>query len=250
MERRRLTAVEVRPEVYEAFNRETEERLARQRLERGRLRQLVPRPERAQRVWWPGFTWRLWQRTRRFDTSEYLLEAGVIAAAASAGGAPVGQLVALGTVYFGGTLAVLGLVQAHRSRAHAGARPGRALLAGCVFRVPGWAALPVVVAVVGLFARDVRRPLGHRLPHRQRPRRRAARQPGPLAAAARDLHDVRRGHPRRRAWPTSATRPRRGCGSPRAGGCRSAASCWWAAWRSPWPRSASTTSGTASSART
>ena len=75
----------------------------------------------------------------------------MIAAASSAGGAPVGQLVALGTVYFGGTLAVLGLVQAHRSgRTRVLTRAGA--LAGWVFRVPGWAALPVVVAVVGLFS--------------------------------------------------------------------------------------------------
>jgi hypothetical protein len=26
-------------------------------------------------VWWPGFMWRLWQRTRRFDLASYTAEA-------------------------------------------------------------------------------------------------------------------------------------------------------------------------------
>ena len=25
-------------------------------------------------VWWPGFMWRLWQRTRRFELDEYRLQ--------------------------------------------------------------------------------------------------------------------------------------------------------------------------------
>ena len=75
----------------------------------------------------------------------------MIGAAAPAGGAPVGQLVALFGVYFGGTAAVLWLVHAHRSgRTRVLARA--AAVAAWVFRVPGWAALPVVVAVVGLLA--------------------------------------------------------------------------------------------------
>ncbi len=49
MERSGVGSVEVRPDVYEAFNRDTERRLATQRLERGRMRQLVHRRERAQR---------------------------------------------------------------------------------------------------------------------------------------------------------------------------------------------------------
>jgi hypothetical protein len=62
----------------------------------------------------------------------------------------VGQLVALGAVYFGGTLSVLLLVHAHRT-GRTRVLAGAGALAGWVFRVPGWAALPVVVAVVGLF---------------------------------------------------------------------------------------------------
>ena len=75
----------------------------------------------------------------------------MIGAASSAGGAPVGQLVALATVYFGGTLAVIALVQAHRS-GRTRVLEHAAAAAGWVFRVPGWAALPVVVSVVGLLA--------------------------------------------------------------------------------------------------
>jgi hypothetical protein len=72
-------------------------------------------------------------------------------AARPAGGAPLWQLVALFGVYFGGTAAVLLLVYAHRSgRTRMLDRAGA--VAGWVFRVPGWSALPVVVAVVGLLA--------------------------------------------------------------------------------------------------
>lgn len=68
---------------------------------------------------------------------------------ASAGGAQVDQLAALGLVYFGGTAAVIWLVQSHRAgRTQVLTRAGAA--AGWVLRVPGWAALPVAVATVGL----------------------------------------------------------------------------------------------------
>ena len=46
----------------------------RQRLERGRLRELVPRRERAQRRLVAGLHGGLWQRTRRFDRGSYLAE--------------------------------------------------------------------------------------------------------------------------------------------------------------------------------
>jgi hypothetical protein len=76
---------------------------------------------------------------------------GSAEAARPAGGASVWQLVALFGVYIGGTLGVVLLVQAHRSgRTTLLARAGAA--AAAVFRVPGWAALPVTVAVVGLLA--------------------------------------------------------------------------------------------------
>ena len=72
-------------------------------------------------------------------------------AASTAGGAQVDQLVALGVVYLGGTGAVVWLAQAHRTgRTKVLANAGAA--AAWVLRVPGWAALPVVIATVGLLA--------------------------------------------------------------------------------------------------
>jgi hypothetical protein len=74
-----------------------------------------------------------------------------VIAASTAGGAPVDQLVALGVVYLGGTGAVVWLAHAHRSgRTQVLARAGA--LAAWALRVPGWAALPVVIATVGLLA--------------------------------------------------------------------------------------------------
>ena len=71
--------------------------------------------------------------------------------AAPAGGAQVDQLVALGVVYFGGTAAVVWLAHAHRAgRTQVLEHAGRG--AGRVCGVPGWAALPVVIATVGLLA--------------------------------------------------------------------------------------------------
>ena len=72
-------------------------------------------------------------------------------AASSAGGAQIDQLVALGAVYFGGTGAVIWLAHAHRGgRTQVLARAGA--VAAWALRVPGWAALPVVIATVGLLA--------------------------------------------------------------------------------------------------
>lgn len=73
------------------------------------------------------------------------------AEARSAGGAPLWQLVALFGIYLGGTVGVLALIWAHRTgRTRILRLAGNA--AGFVFRVPGWAALPVVLATVGLTA--------------------------------------------------------------------------------------------------
>ena len=72
-------------------------------------------------------------------------------AASTAGGAQVDQLVALGVVYLGGTGAVVWLAHAHRTgRTKVLETAGNA--AAVVLRVPGWAALPVVIATVGLLA--------------------------------------------------------------------------------------------------
>jgi hypothetical protein len=74
-----------------------------------------------------------------------------VIAASTAGGAQVDQLVALGVVYLGGTGAVVWLAHAHRAgRTQVLARAGA--VAAWALRVPGWAALPVVIATVGLLA--------------------------------------------------------------------------------------------------
>jgi hypothetical protein len=66
-----------------------------------------------------------------------------------AGGAPAWQLALLGLVYWGGTGGLVALLYMHRSgRTKVLARA--AAVAGWAFRLPGWAALPVAVSVVGL----------------------------------------------------------------------------------------------------
>jgi cation diffusion facilitator CzcD-associated flavoprotein CzcO len=74
MERRGLDAVEVRPEVYEAFNRKTDRRLRESVWNDGGCASWYLDANGRNGVWWPGFTWRLWQRTRRFDPREYRLQ--------------------------------------------------------------------------------------------------------------------------------------------------------------------------------
>ncbi len=77
--------------------------------------------------------------------------ASPLAAAPGTGGAPAWQLVVLGVVYWGCSGALALLVWAHRSgRATVLARAAAA--AGWVFRLPGWSALPVLLAVIGLLA--------------------------------------------------------------------------------------------------
>ena len=74
MDERGLQAVEVRPDVYEEFNRKTEERLSDSVWNEGGCASWYLDRNGRNGVWWPGFTWRLWQRTRRFDPGEYVLE--------------------------------------------------------------------------------------------------------------------------------------------------------------------------------
>ena len=73
MDRRGVRAVEVRPEVYDAFNRETDERLRDSVWNEGGCTSWYLDPNGRNGVWWPGFTWRLWQRTRRFEIGDYVL---------------------------------------------------------------------------------------------------------------------------------------------------------------------------------
>jgi cation diffusion facilitator CzcD-associated flavoprotein CzcO len=76
MDRGNLGAVEVRPEVYGEFNREAERRLGGSVWNAGGCASWYLDSNGRNGVWWPGFTWRLWQRTRRFDPRDYLLQPG------------------------------------------------------------------------------------------------------------------------------------------------------------------------------
>jgi hypothetical protein len=75
MDRHGLSSVEVRPEVYDAFARETERRLGESVWNAGGCASWYLDANGRNGVWWPGFTWRLWQRTRRFDAREYRVQA-------------------------------------------------------------------------------------------------------------------------------------------------------------------------------
>jgi cation diffusion facilitator CzcD-associated flavoprotein CzcO len=73
MDRRGLRTVEVRTDVYDRFNRETEERLRASVWNKGGCASWYLDANGRNGIWWPGFTWRLWQKTRRFDTGDYVL---------------------------------------------------------------------------------------------------------------------------------------------------------------------------------
>jgi cation diffusion facilitator CzcD-associated flavoprotein CzcO len=75
MDRHGIGSVEVRSEVYDAFARETARRLRSSVWNAGGCTSWYLDSNGRNGVWWPGFTWRLWQRTRRFDPREYRLQA-------------------------------------------------------------------------------------------------------------------------------------------------------------------------------
>jgi hypothetical protein len=75
MDRHRLTSVEVRRDAYDAFSREADRRLRDSVWNAGGCESWYLDANGRNGVWWPGFTWRLWQRTRRFDPSDYELRA-------------------------------------------------------------------------------------------------------------------------------------------------------------------------------
>jgi cation diffusion facilitator CzcD-associated flavoprotein CzcO len=74
MDAQRLDSVEVKPEVYERYNAETDRRLAGSVWNAGGCQSWYLDSNGRNGVWWPGFTWRLWQKTRRFDRSSYLVQ--------------------------------------------------------------------------------------------------------------------------------------------------------------------------------
>ncbi len=73
MEARGAEAVEVRLEVYEAFNREAERRLGHSVWNEGGCASWYLDRNGRNGVWWPGFMTGLWRRTRRFDPGDYRL---------------------------------------------------------------------------------------------------------------------------------------------------------------------------------
>jgi cation diffusion facilitator CzcD-associated flavoprotein CzcO len=75
MDRRGARTVEVRDDVYEAFNHATEERLRESVWNQGGCSSWYLDQNGRNGVWWPGFTVRLWQRTRRLDARDYHLAA-------------------------------------------------------------------------------------------------------------------------------------------------------------------------------
>ena len=74
MDRHRVRSVEVRPEVYDAFAREADRRLRDSVWNAGGCASWYLDRNGRNGVWWPGFTWRLWQRTRRFRLGEYRVQ--------------------------------------------------------------------------------------------------------------------------------------------------------------------------------
>ncbi len=72
MDRQAVGTVEVKPEVYDAFNRDTERRLAGSVWNEGGCASWYLDENGRNGIWWPTFMARLWQRTRRFDAGNYL----------------------------------------------------------------------------------------------------------------------------------------------------------------------------------
>ncbi len=70
--RGRIDSVEVRPEVYDGFAREADGGSPNSVWNEGGCASWYFDENGRNAVWWPGFTWRLWQRTRRFDPGEYV----------------------------------------------------------------------------------------------------------------------------------------------------------------------------------
>ncbi len=74
MDRSGVATVEVRPDVYEAFARETERRLGASVWNRGGCASWYLDENGRNGIWWPGFTANLWRRTRRFDRGSYIAQ--------------------------------------------------------------------------------------------------------------------------------------------------------------------------------
>jgi cation diffusion facilitator CzcD-associated flavoprotein CzcO len=75
MARSHARTVEVRPDIYEHWNRDTERRLSHSVWNEGGCSSWYLDQNGRNGVWWPGFMGRLWLKTRRFNPGEYELAA-------------------------------------------------------------------------------------------------------------------------------------------------------------------------------
>src|SRR5919201_1373932 len=66
-----LATVELRRDIYDAYNRDVDNRLRESVWNAGGCESWYLDANGRNGVWWPGFTCRLWQRTRRFDIGNY-----------------------------------------------------------------------------------------------------------------------------------------------------------------------------------
>ena len=83
IERGALHSVELRREVYEDWARDVEHRLRNSVWNAGGCNSWYLSEQGDNTVWWPGFTWRLWQLTRRFDLGSYVTQPARSAAGAT-----------------------------------------------------------------------------------------------------------------------------------------------------------------------
>jgi cation diffusion facilitator CzcD-associated flavoprotein CzcO len=74
MEAQQLASVEVRADVQEAFNADVQRRLEGTVWNTGGCASWYMDANGRNTTLWPDFTWRYWQRARRFDPADYVLE--------------------------------------------------------------------------------------------------------------------------------------------------------------------------------
>ena len=76
MRRRGATRIEVRRDAQEAYNAYIQRRLVRSVWNTGGCSSWYLDATGRNTTIWPYFTWRYWQKTRRFDPAPYLLTNG------------------------------------------------------------------------------------------------------------------------------------------------------------------------------
>ena len=76
MERRGATRIEVRRDVYDAYNEDIQARLGGTVWNTGGCSSWYLDRNGRNSTIWPDFTWRFWQQTRRFDEAAYVVTNG------------------------------------------------------------------------------------------------------------------------------------------------------------------------------